>query len=174
MERVGARGKIVSWAPQQEVLIHPSVACFMSHCGWNSTMEGVSNGVPFLCWPYFADQFLNTTYVCDIWKTGMALNKDETSIVTRGEIKSKVEQLLNNIVKQNALQLQEKVVNSVREGNSSHENLLNFIDWIKERNKNAPDNVIVGFLSTKVLITHFTLRLRAHSFCLEIIWMIMF
>ncbi|GJR68435.1 retrotransposon-related protein [Tanacetum coccineum] len=141
MERVGTRGKIVSWAPQQEVLNHPSVACFMSHCGWNSTMEGVSNGVPFLCWPYFADQFLNTTYVCDIWKTGMALNKDETSIVTRGEIKSKVEQLLNNnIVKQSALQLQEKVVNSVREGNSSNENLLNFIDWIKEGNNNAPEN----------------------------------
>ncbi|GJZ31189.1 UDP-glycosyltransferase 83A1-like protein [Tanacetum coccineum] len=141
MERVGTRGKIVSWAPQQEVLNHPSVACFMSHCGWNSTMEGVSNGVPFLCWPYFADQFLNTTYVCDIWKTGMALNKDDTSIVTRGEIKSKVEQLLNNnIVKQSALQLQEKVVNSVREGNSSNENLLNFIDWIKEGNNNAPDN----------------------------------
>lgn len=141
MERVGTRGKIVSWAPQQEVLNHPSVACFMSHCGWNSTMEGVSNGVPFLCWPYFADQFFNTTYVCDIWKTGMGLSKDDTGIVTRVEIKSKVEQLLNNnIVKQSALNLQEKVVNTVREGNSSNENLHKFINWIKEWNDNAPEN----------------------------------
>nr|GEY05287.1 UDP-glycosyltransferase 83A1-like [Tanacetum cinerariifolium] len=44
MERIGTIRKIVSWAPQQEVLNHPSVACFMSHYGWNSTMEGVSNG----------------------------------------------------------------------------------------------------------------------------------
>ncbi|CBI21224.3 unnamed protein product, partial [Vitis vinifera] len=67
-ERVSSQGLMVGWAPQQMVLSHPSIACFLSHCGWNSTMEGVSNGVPFLCWPYFADQFLNKTYICDIWK----------------------------------------------------------------------------------------------------------
>ncbi|KAI3726154.1 hypothetical protein L1987_65951 [Smallanthus sonchifolius] len=124
MDRVSSHGKIVSWAPQQEVLNHPSVACFMSHCGWNSIMEGVSNGVPFLCWPYFADQFFNTTYIRDIWKTGLGLNKDETGIVTRVEIKSKVEQLLSNkIVKENALDLQEKVMDSLQAGNSSYNNL---------------------------------------------------
>lgn len=31
--RVAGRGKMVSWAPQQKVLAHPSIACFMSHCG---------------------------------------------------------------------------------------------------------------------------------------------
>ncbi|KAJ0694496.1 putative 7-deoxyloganetin glucosyltransferase [Helianthus annuus] len=133
MDRVGSRGKIVSWAPQQEVLNHPSVACFMSHCGWNSTMEGVSNGVPFVCWPYFADQFFNETYICGIWKTGVGLNKDETGIVTRGEIKSKVEQLVNNnIHKANALNLKEKLTDCLREGNSSNKNLNKFIDWLKE------------------------------------------
>ncbi|KAC9242325.1 hypothetical protein E3N88_46144 [Mikania micrantha] len=85
IERVGCRGRIVSWAPQQKVLAHPSVACFMSHCGWNSTLEGVTNGLPFLCWPYFADQFHNETYICDIWKTGLKLNKNEEGIITRGE-----------------------------------------------------------------------------------------
>ncbi|XP_047968799.1 UDP-glycosyltransferase 83A1-like isoform X2 [Salvia hispanica] len=52
-------GKIVEWAPQNRVLSHQSIGCFVSHCGWNSTTEGVTNGVPFLCWPYFADQFHN-------------------------------------------------------------------------------------------------------------------
>ncbi|KAJ0694492.1 putative limonoid glucosyltransferase [Helianthus annuus] len=133
LDRIGSRGNLLSWAPQQEVLNHPSVACFMSHCGWNSSMEGVSNGVPFVCWPYFADQFFNKTYICDIWKTGVGLNKDETCIVTRGEIKSKVEQLVNNDIHEaNALNLKEKLTECLREGNSSNNNLNKFIDWLKE------------------------------------------
>ncbi|MFS7948033.1 putative limonoid glucosyltransferase [Helianthus anomalus] len=140
LDRIGTRGKLVRWAPQQEVLNHPSVACFMSHCGWNSTMEGVSNGVPFLCWPYFADQFFffNKTYICDIWKTGLGLNKDETGIVTQGEITSKLEQLLNNImIKENALSWQEKVMDCVGAGHSSNQNLNKFIDWVREGNDHA-------------------------------------
>ncbi|KAK3149296.1 hypothetical protein QOZ80_3AG0215490 [Eleusine coracana subsp. coracana] len=57
-DRVAGSGMIVSWCPQQKILAHRAVACFMSHCGWNSTMEGVRNGVPFVCWPYFCDQHL--------------------------------------------------------------------------------------------------------------------
>ncbi|GJV25163.1 UDP-glycosyltransferase 83A1-like protein [Tanacetum coccineum] len=152
MDRIGTRGKIVSWAPQQEVLNHPSVACFMSHCGWNSTMEGVSNGVPFLCWPYFYDQFLDATYICDFWKTGLGLNKDDTGIVTREEIKSKVEQLFrNDKIKQNALNLKERVMGSVKEGNSSSKNLSNFVDWDF---LNAEIQRLSGETSTSIVPNH--------------------
>ncbi|GKA46340.1 UDP-glycosyltransferase 83A1 [Tanacetum coccineum] len=79
IKRVSSRRRIVSWAPQQKVLAHPSIACFTSHCGWNSTIEGVTNGLPFLSWPYFTDQFRNETYVCDIWKTGLRFTKNEAA-----------------------------------------------------------------------------------------------
>ncbi|PIN01539.1 UDP-glucuronosyl and UDP-glucosyl transferase [Handroanthus impetiginosus] len=46
-KHLGDRGKIVEWAPQEEVLGHPSIACFISHCGWSSLMESLSMG--FLC-----------------------------------------------------------------------------------------------------------------------------
>ncbi|KAG9442373.1 hypothetical protein H6P81_018227 [Aristolochia fimbriata] len=94
LDRVGDRGKIVSWAPQQKVLAHRAVACFVSHCGWNSTLEGLSNGVPFLCWPCLADQFLNENYICEIWKIGLELKADEKGIITREEIQRKIEELL--------------------------------------------------------------------------------
>ncbi|THG13124.1 hypothetical protein TEA_008639 [Camellia sinensis var. sinensis] len=116
IKRAATRGRIVGWAPQQKVLGHPSVACFLSHCGWNSTMEGLSNGIPFLCWPYFADQFFNQSYICDIWKVELGFNCDENGIVKQGEIKNKVEQLLNDkTFKARALDLKEVVSKSAKE-----------------------------------------------------------
>lgn len=87
----------MSWAPQQKVLAHPSIACFMSHCGYNSTMEGVAQGDPFLCWPYIADQFFNAITVCDVWKTGIRLVIGEGGEVTSEEVKDKVELVTSNV-----------------------------------------------------------------------------
>ncbi|KAJ0099477.1 hypothetical protein Patl1_21779 [Pistacia atlantica] len=131
-ERVAVRGQMIGWAPQQKVLSHPSVACFMSHCGWNSAMEGVSNGVPFLCWPYFADQFLNESYICDVWKVGLKFSKNKSGIITREEIKNKVDQVLGDeSYKERVQKLQEITMDGVREGGQSNKNFKNFLDWIK-------------------------------------------
>ncbi|CAK9186018.1 unnamed protein product [Ilex paraguariensis] len=134
IERVGVRGRMVGWAPQQNVLELPSIACFLSHCGWNPTMVGVSNGVPLLCWPYYADQFLSQSYICDVWKVGLGFNQDEKGIINHEEIKSKVEQLIGDkTFKARALDLKEKAMNGVKEGGHSQKKISNFIEWMKER-----------------------------------------
>ncbi|KAL2552245.1 UDP-glycosyltransferase 83A1 [Forsythia ovata] len=134
-DRVRSRGKTVGWAPQQRVLSHPSIACFISHCGWNSTTEGMSNGIPFLCWPYFADQFLNESYICEDWKVGLRFKKDENGIIRQEEIKNKIEQILEDKgYKERALNLQNKTMDSVR-GGCSYKNFINFIEWIKDEKK---------------------------------------
>ena len=131
-KRVASQGKMVGWAPQVAVLSHPSIACFLSHCGWNSTIEGVSNGIPFLCWPYNADQFLNESYIYDIWKIGLKFERDERGIITKEEIKTKIEKLLGDKnFKTRAVQLKEMVANSVNEGGSSDRIFKNFIEWMK-------------------------------------------
>ncbi|KAL2528684.1 UDP-glycosyltransferase 83A1 [Forsythia ovata] len=132
LDRVSTRGKLIGWAPQQKVLNHPSTACFLSHCGWNSTIESVSNGVPILCWPYFADQFINQSYICDVWKVGLQFEQDTSETITREEIKNKIDQLLgDNTYKERALHLKELMMSSVR-GGKSGKNLNDFIEWINK------------------------------------------
>ncbi|KAK4436999.1 UDP-glycosyltransferase 83A1 [Sesamum alatum] len=136
LERVAGIGKIVEWAPQEKVLSHPSVACFLSHCGWNSTLEGLSRGVPFLCWPYFADQFYNQKYICEKWKIGLRIDACENGIRTRHEITTKIQLLLSDEgLKANALKLKKMAEESVDHGGSSSKNLGNFIHHLKECNK---------------------------------------
>jgi UDP:flavonoid glycosyltransferase YjiC (YdhE family) len=138
LDRVSGHGKLVSWTAQQKVLSHRSIACFMSHCGWNSTLEGVSNGVPFICWPYFSDQFSNETYICDTWKVGLRIKKDgekEESLIGRLEIKGRIERLLGDRgFAERALDLKGKIMESVGEDGSSHKNLMNLVQWIKQGN----------------------------------------
>lgn len=131
-ERTGCRGLVVRWAPQEKVLRHPSVACFVSHCGWNSTLEGVSNGVPIICWPFCADQFLNERVICDSWKVGLGLEKDtSTGIVEKYEILKKVNQLFGDKnYKLRAMDMKGKLMHSVHQG-SSYRNWSNIIEWIE-------------------------------------------
>jgi hypothetical protein len=81
------RGLIASWCPQEEVLNHPSIGGFLTHCGWNSTVESVTAGVPMLCWPFFGDQQTNSKYTCNEWGIGMEIpshaNREEVEKIVR-------------------------------------------------------------------------------------------
>jgi len=65
------RGFIVEWAPQEEVVAHKAIGGFLTHNGWNSTLESLVAGVPMICWPYFADQQINSRFVSEVWKVGL-------------------------------------------------------------------------------------------------------
>jgi UDP-glucosyltransferase BX8/BX9 len=74
-ETVRHRGKIVAWAPQREVLAHPAVGGFWTHCGWKSMVEAISEGVPMLVQPCFAEQIVNARYVTHQWGIGYEVGK---------------------------------------------------------------------------------------------------
>ncbi|XP_076955989.1 UDP-glycosyltransferase 82A1-like [Bidens hawaiensis] len=82
-ERMSDRGMVVSWAPQSEVLRHKAVGCYLTHCGWNSTIEAIQCKVKLLCYPIAGDQFVNCDYIVKIWRIGILLNDFEEEDVHR-------------------------------------------------------------------------------------------
>ncbi|KAL8126905.1 UDP-glycosyltransferase 82A1 [Apium graveolens] len=74
IEKVSQFGQIVSWAPQLKVLQHKAVRYYLTHCGWNSTLEAIQCQKRMLCYPLAGDQFLNCKYVVQVWRVGIRLN----------------------------------------------------------------------------------------------------
>ncbi|XP_071724631.1 UDP-glycosyltransferase 84B2-like [Rutidosis leptorrhynchoides] len=87
MEATKERGLVVEWCPQEKILMHSSVACFMTHCGWNSTLESVVAGVPVIGYPEWADQTTDAKLLADVFKTGVRIRKGEEGVVSSEEIK---------------------------------------------------------------------------------------
>uniref|UniRef100_A0A453AW49 Glycosyltransferase n=1 Tax=Aegilops tauschii subsp. strangulata TaxID=200361 RepID=A0A453AW49_AEGTS len=93
--RTRGRGlAVAAWAPQVRVLSHPATAVFVSHCGWNSTLESVGCGVPMLAWPLYAEQRMNAVILEE--KLGVALRvpPEVGCLVTRHEIATAVKELV--------------------------------------------------------------------------------
>ncbi|MFS7903317.1 putative UDP-glucuronosyl/UDP-glucosyltransferase [Helianthus anomalus] len=128
VDEMKGRGLIVKWAPQKSVLAHNAVGGFWSHCGWNSTMEGVSEGVPMLCQPFDVDQLLNARYLTDVWKTGFGI------VVERREIEGAIKRVLvdkeGEEMRQRAMEIQEKVKVAASVGGSSCNSLKDLVAFI--------------------------------------------
>ncbi|MED6157012.1 hypothetical protein PIB30_019497 [Stylosanthes scabra] len=75
-ERTESKGKVVPWCPQKEVLGHDSVGVFVTHCGSNSVLESISNGVPMVYRPYFGDHGMAGRMVEVVWKIGVGVVED--------------------------------------------------------------------------------------------------
>nr|XP_015887649.2 hydroquinone glucosyltransferase-like [Ziziphus jujuba var. spinosa] len=95
LERTKGQGLVVaSWAPQIEILRHGSTGGFLTHCGWNSTLEGVLFGKPLITWPLFAEQPMNAIMLVEVLKVGLRPKANENGLVEREEIAKVVRDLI--------------------------------------------------------------------------------
>ncbi|XP_062180969.1 UDP-glycosyltransferase 73C11-like [Phragmites australis] len=144
-ERTRDRGLIIrGWAPQAMILSHPSLGGFMTHCGWNSTIEGISNGVPMITWPHCAEQFLNEKLIVDVLKVGVAVGVQsitartvevhEVSVVKRYQIERTVLKLMGEDMdaeerRLRAMELKGKARQAI-DGGSSYSNVKHLIEYV--------------------------------------------
>lgn len=136
-ERVKGRGMVVrEWAPQLEILRHPSTGGFMSHCGWNSCMESITMGVPITAWPMHFDQPRNTVLITKLLKIGLVVKDWEKredlvgSIVIEKAVKMLMALKEGEEMRRRAVELGSAVRESAAEGGGSRLELDSFISHI--------------------------------------------
>lgn len=142
-EICGDNGLVIPWCDQLKVLTHPSVGGFLTHCGYNSTLETLFAGVPVLALPIFWDQMSNSRLLTDECNVGLNLRdkKGKEGILSREEIKNAVKKLMDlrnsesNEMRKRASDWSRAANRAVKEGGSSFISLSNFIsDFIDEEN----------------------------------------
>lgn len=123
MEETAGKGLLVTWCPQLEVLAHHALGCFITHCGWNSTVEAISFGVPMVGMPQFLDQMTNAYFVEKVWAVGVQPKVNENNLATREEIDRCISEVMHGEraeeIKKNAKQWKEFSKEAVDEGGSS-------------------------------------------------------
>ncbi|KAL1197491.1 UDP-glycosyltransferase 71B2 [Cardamine amara subsp. amara] len=145
LKRTAEIGKIIGWAPQSAILANPAIGGFVSHCGWNSTLESLWFGVPLATWPLYAEQQVNAFQMVE--ELGLAVEirnhfradfmAAESEIMTAEEIERGISCLMeqDSDVRNKVKEMSEKSHVALMDGGSSHVALLKFIQDVT---KNIP------------------------------------
>ncbi|EAZ39840.1 hypothetical protein OsJ_24281 [Oryza sativa Japonica Group] len=123
------KARVVGWAPQRDVLRHRAVGCFLTHAGWNSTLEAAGEGVPTVCWPFFADQQINSRFVGAVWGTGLDMKDVCDAAVVERMVREAME---SGEIRASAQALAREVRQDVADGGSSAAEFERLVGFIKE------------------------------------------
>ncbi|KAJ0239823.1 hypothetical protein HA466_0225460 [Hirschfeldia incana] len=132
------KSMVLKWSPQLEVLSNKAIGCFLTHCGWNSTMEALTFGVPMVAMPQWTDQPMNAKYIQDVWKVGVRVKIDnESGIAKREEIEFSIKEVMegekSQEMKENAMKWRDLAVKSLSEGGSTDINIDTFVSKVQNK-----------------------------------------
>ncbi|KAI3960188.1 hypothetical protein MKW98_016912 [Papaver atlanticum] len=112
------------WAPQLEILCHKSTGAFLSHCGWNSVLESLSQGVPIIGWPMRAEQSFNSEMMQEEMGVSVQLANGNEGQVLSEEVQKVIEQVMDSSkgeeMRRKATVIAEKISAAMREDEDGH------------------------------------------------------
>jgi hypothetical protein len=124
----GDGGVVVEWCDQARVLSHPAVGCFVTHCGWNSTLESVACGVPTVAVPQYSDQGTNAWLMERVLGVGVrAAARSEDGVLEARELARCVEVAASDAMAARAAAWKEEARAAVADGGASDRSLREFV-----------------------------------------------
>ncbi|KAH7849570.1 hypothetical protein Vadar_019770 [Vaccinium darrowii] len=138
LERTKGFGLVVpSWGPQAKILSHGSTGGFLMHCGWNSTLESIVNGVPMIAWPLYAEQKMNTVTLTEALKVALRPKAGDNGIIGRTEIAKVVKDLMEgqegNLIRSRMRGLKEAAGRALSEDGDSTKSLAQLVQKWKNK-----------------------------------------
>ncbi|CAN1252435.1 UDP-glycosyltransferase 74F2 [Linum perenne] len=128
---LGDKALVVNWAPQVQILASGGVGCFFTHCGWNSTIEALSLGVPMVAMPQWTDQPPNAKLVEQVWKVGVRVRVGDDGIVSGDEVEMCVRVVMDGESGKEMKKIGEKWKDlaclAISEGGSSDKSIDEFV-----------------------------------------------
>lgn len=132
IESTNGKGLIVSWCNQLETLANQAIGCFVTHCGWNSTLEGLSLGVPMLAMPQWSDQMTDAKFIDEIWKIGVRPKLDKFGIVRKEELLFCLKEVMGGErsyeIRRNAREWKNLAKKAISGGGSSDKSINEFVN----------------------------------------------
>ncbi|CAL9013333.1 unnamed protein product [Prunus brigantina] len=124
LDRTAGIGKVIGWAQQVAILAHPAVGGFVSHCGWNSTLESLWCGVPIATWPLYAEQQLNAFGLVKELGLGVEIKMDykqDSEVVSSEEIERGIRRVMekDSDIRVRVKEISEKSKKALTDGETS-------------------------------------------------------
>ncbi|XVF15490.1 hypothetical protein REPUB_Repub09cG0158200 [Reevesia pubescens] len=142
-EETKEKGLVVSWCPQEKVLMNQALACFMTHCGWNSVLETVVAGVPIVAYPEWTDQPMNAKLLVDVFKIGVRMRNCEDETLSVREVERCIMEVIDGPraeeMKKRAVELKRAAKKALEDGGSSNQNIDKFISEISGKSSSNND-----------------------------------
>ncbi|WCJ41495.1 UDP-Glycosyltransferase superfamily protein [Euphorbia peplus] len=127
-----------NWAPQLQILSHKSTGAFLTHCGWNSVMESLSQGVPMMGWPLAGEQAYNSKMLAEEMGVSVELARGLESKISWEEVKNVVEMVMDENgkgaeMRKKAVEIGRLIRESVKENGSSSKVLDEIVSMLLSR-----------------------------------------
>ncbi|CAA7049110.1 unnamed protein product [Microthlaspi erraticum] len=118
-ERVKGRGVVWGgWVQQPLILAHPSIGCFVSHCGFGSMWESLVNDCQIVFVPHLGEQIFNTRLMSEELELSVEVKREDTGLFSKESLSGAIRSVmdkdseLGNLVRRNHAKWKESLVSN--------------------------------------------------------------